>query len=206
MTLLSARLFSATRSIVAFGALLSLFCGSTALADTVGTIRFNDLFGAPASVTLTGVTGASSICTPSGIAPPTTLETCTVTLLPPNGPSGVFYSQWDIYDADGSLSDTIAVNNFINPVTFATTSATITFSSCEPGALCGLTALGGNRVLEDGTVQTVGQFAWLYGNGANVVDTIQFQSNDAPEPSTTTLMGVGLIGLGMFVRRHRKVA
>jgi hypothetical protein len=193
MTLSIRHLFLATRSIVAFGALLIPFCGSTAFANT---ITFNDLWGAPVSVTLTGVTGATSVCSPSGV----TLETCTVTVPQPfPGNPGVSWSQWDIYDANGTLSDTIAVNV---ASTNGILQATITFSSGEPGS--GLTALGANYVLEDGTVQTVGGIQWFYPPAiGTVVDTIQFQSNDSPEPATTMLIGGGLLGMGILLRRRR---
>lgn len=156
-----------------------------------GTITFNDLTD---TVTFSTDVGRVSAFNCSGG------EVCVLTLLPPVFPNGgtTWGGAFDIFGAPGTAESGLLSDTLLDTPTFDANfnilSFKITFTSDTEGGPP-LVPTGGNRLTENGTIQTADNISWP--NGV-VVDTIKFQSDspEVPEPSTMVLMLVAFVGLG----------
>ena len=169
------------------------------LAAVANTLTFTDssvTTDIPSRVSGGCVVGVAEVCTIQ-LAPPAAYG-------PPPGGGTSFQQTLNILEpTDNTISDTLTINPSFDP-NFNVLFFTLVFTSGD-----NLPSVGGNIMREDGTLQTASSINWFDDLGGLVeADVIKFQSGEtaAPEPSTTALIGAGLIGVLALLRRRGRVS
>lgn len=153
--------------------------------------------------------GTASTVVSSSCSTGPAFESCTLTFTAPSGDTLGFVTPFNpgtrILESDGSLSDFITYS--INPtppglvtITFYSDIDGVPFS--PPGLM---TVCGGPcpSIVEDGSVQTAYEAVWLSHR-----DTVSFQSEVVPEPSSTVLLATifAMVSQKLWSRRLRRSA
>jgi hypothetical protein len=104
----------------------------------------------------------------------------------------------NIFEAGGALSDTWQMTGF----------TTLNFLSDTEGGPPLVPVPGNQQLVETGSLQQLANLLWTIDGGGTVSDNFYFQSDvEAPgvpeSGSTLALMGLGMLGIGVF---HRRIA
>ena|ERR1035437_1670165 len=133
------------------------------------------------------------------------LEFCLVSLF---APTGGFSAQSSTGVFVGELGGSLISDMLITGTAVGRNTIDLQWSSDdESGNLGTCSSRGGCTIIEDGTVQTLYTVIWNNANGNFLSsDTIKFQSDAVPEPSTMVLILVGFAVLGIPILRRWAVA
>jgi len=178
-----------------------------ALPARADEVRFNDLGdkvsakSMPSASPSTVKIGKCGLFNITILGTPVSVEGCMATIVGPASFSAADTRLVTLIGGDnGNISDAIIVT----PDLSANTVHVLFASDLDHpgvsgiGVACPPTVLGGCQVIESGGIQDGVKIKWSNG----VTDTVHFQSDVVPEPSSLLLLGSGLLAIAGYLKKR----